>query len=546
MGKKSRRTTKNPGGKGPGKGPSYGGGGGGGNVLQRLGPEILERYGLPNPFTETTPAELASITSPHVESSDEHDPVKAGASATCWICLDGKDDSPEPLRRDCACRSDGQYVHLSCLIKYMTSRSDSIWTGALQIQKDANWLTCGRPWESCANCKQYYKGQLKYDIAREYCRATEGFVGGEKIVRHVMARSWLTKSLMEVSGGVTPEEIRLQFERLLRLIRDGANPIYAQAALKASGKGSIDFIFQYLESTVACLEYEAMTNYTQFNAGMLRYMKHQGGHEDEMRSIYQTCIATMNEALSKLDSINTKTHPPQQRELSRVQMQSLLAMLRAQFSYLESKPSTASGYEQKREAATLNRRLMEMMKEERPGYSESITYSIQHAQKLMELGCENPFEAVSILEEITPKALQTLGPTHHDCTCIKATWDSLLVNRQVFSPIVSDEPCPVIRCEGGDDSDDDMYILSSPDGGEVGCSPGEVILSPHALVKCVGLKGAKHLNGKRCWVAAYDKKTSRHSVKFEDTDLKACLVKAGNLRLLFFEMEEMLREKGVK
>ena len=406
-----------------------GGGGGGGNVLQQL-PGVLERHGLPNPFTETTPAELASITSPRVESSDEQDPVKAGASASCWICLDGKDDSQEPLRRDCACRGDGQYVHLSCLVKYMTSRSDSIWRGALQIQKDANWLTCGRPWESCANCKQYYKGQLKHDIAREYCRATEGFVGGEKVVRHVMARSWLTKSLMEVSGGsrvsggVTPGEIRLQFERLLHLIRDQANPIYAQAALKASGIGGIDFVFQYLESTVACLEYEAMTNYSQFNSGMLRYMKHQGGHEDEMRSLYKTCITTMNEAMLKLDSINPKTHPPQQLELSRVQMQGHLAMLRAQFSYLESKPSTSSGKEQKREAASLNRKLMEMMKEERSGYSESITYSVQHAQKLLELGCENPFEIVSVLEDVTPKALQTLGPTHHDCTCIKATWVS--------------------------------------------------------------------------------------------------------------------------
>ena len=111
---------------------------------------------------------------------------------------------------------------------------------------------------------------------------------------------------------------------------------------------------------------------------------------------------------------------------------------------------------------------------------------------------------------------------------------------------LSDKPCPVIRCEVGEDIDDDMYILSSHDGGEVGCSPDEVILTPYALVQCVNLKGAKHLNGKRCWVAGYDKKTSRHSVKFEDTDLKPCLVKAGNLRLLFFEMEEMLREKGVK
>lgn len=102
-----------------------------------------------------------------------------------------------------------------------------------------------------------------------------------------------------------------------------------------------------------------------------------------------------------------------------------------------------------------------------------------------------------------------------------------------FSPIISYE------------DDIDMYILKMEEEGlidkfgeEIARDPEDVILHNGALVKCVGLNKAQHLNEKRGWIAGYDEKKERHVVKFEDKDTKQALVKPANIRLLFFDDEE--------
>ena len=62
-------------------------------------------------------------------------------------------------------------------------------------------------------------------------------------------------------------------------------------------------------------------------------------------------------------------------------------------------------------------------------------------------------------------------------------------------------------------------------------APSEVILHRGALIECVDLVKASHLNGKRGWIYDYDEATERHVIHFEDEDTKECLVKPGNLRL---------------
>lgn len=137
-----------------------------------------------NPFTATTQEESDAITTPHVVSTAKFDPTPAPLGTFCWICIEGPSDgNPEPLRRNCACRGEGNYVHLSCLVEYMKSRSEELWTGKSKFADAGRneWLCFGRPWESCNTCKQYYCGSLRVDIAREYCRSTEGYKGGLKV-----------------------------------------------------------------------------------------------------------------------------------------------------------------------------------------------------------------------------------------------------------------------------------------------------------------------------------------------------------------------------
>ena len=47
------------------------------------------------------------------------------STASCWICLDSEpDDDGRPLVRDCACRGDSGWAHLSCLVDYAESKSN--------------------------------------------------------------------------------------------------------------------------------------------------------------------------------------------------------------------------------------------------------------------------------------------------------------------------------------------------------------------------------------------------------------------------------------
>ena len=123
---------------------------------------MLSRLGVTNPFTAATPAEVRAVRTPPVTSTGDRDPVRAPNGAACWICLEGPSDgNPEALRRNCACRGEGGYVHLSCYVDYARTHSEEIWCGRRKAALDRNWLAFGYPWETCPNCKQFFRGWFR-------------------------------------------------------------------------------------------------------------------------------------------------------------------------------------------------------------------------------------------------------------------------------------------------------------------------------------------------------------------------------------------------
>ncbi len=52
-------------------------------------------------------------------------------------------------------------------------------------------------------------------------------------------------------------------------------------------------------------------------------------------------------------------------------------------------------------------------------------------------------------------------------------------------------------------------------------------------VICQGLVKASHLNGKVADVRFWDEQTGRCKIHFEEEGLKPCMVKPGNVRILF-------------
>ena len=92
--------------------------------------------------------------------------------ASCWICLgEGPDESGKPLRRDCSCRGDSGFCHLSCILKYAKQKSDQ-WDG-----KDIDDFT--EPWDTCYNCHQPYQNKLAENLASEFVTFVEQTYPGD-------------------------------------------------------------------------------------------------------------------------------------------------------------------------------------------------------------------------------------------------------------------------------------------------------------------------------------------------------------------------------
>lgn len=86
--------------------------------------------------------------------------------ASCWICLEeGPDIHGKPLVRDCSCRGDSGFGHLSCIINYAEKTSE-------QLGHKFN-KKCQELWVKCPNCHQNYFGNLAIDMADAFVAFTE-------------------------------------------------------------------------------------------------------------------------------------------------------------------------------------------------------------------------------------------------------------------------------------------------------------------------------------------------------------------------------------
>lgn len=87
-------------------------------------------------------------------SSDEED--------TCWLCLDVKHESGQPLRRDCSCRGGSGFAHLPCVVEYAGK-----WSQQSHRHRADYMNKFIEPWLDCPNCCQHYRNQLALDLANE-------------------------------------------------------------------------------------------------------------------------------------------------------------------------------------------------------------------------------------------------------------------------------------------------------------------------------------------------------------------------------------------
>jgi len=81
--------------------------------------------------------------------------------ASCWICLEeGPAELGDPIVRDCSCRGESGFAHLSCIIKYAEQESRRC-----AERSGVKMVDFTRPWEKCPNCKQLYMKEVALNVA---------------------------------------------------------------------------------------------------------------------------------------------------------------------------------------------------------------------------------------------------------------------------------------------------------------------------------------------------------------------------------------------
>jgi len=78
----------------------------------------------------------------------------------CWICHEeDTNELGEPLRRDCSCRGDSGFAHLSCLVEYAKHQTNHCDGRDFSILRTI--------WKECPCCNQPYQNELGVELATE-------------------------------------------------------------------------------------------------------------------------------------------------------------------------------------------------------------------------------------------------------------------------------------------------------------------------------------------------------------------------------------------
>ncbi|KAL7547733.1 hypothetical protein ACHAWF_011010, partial [Thalassiosira exigua] len=118
-----------------------------------------------NKVRDGAPADTSSAPP---ASSESAPPPK---DAVCFICLNGDPDNEgKPIVRDCSCRGDAGFAHLSCLSQRANRKTMEVHTKG--PRGDLNDIM--EVWEKCPKCHQKYQRQVALGMARSFLSSVEG------------------------------------------------------------------------------------------------------------------------------------------------------------------------------------------------------------------------------------------------------------------------------------------------------------------------------------------------------------------------------------
>lgn len=431
--------------------------------------------------------------------------------ASCWICLDdGLDEEGKPLIRECSCRGNAGFAHLSCIVKYAKVKSE-------RAGRDMGAFE--QYWETCPNCDQNYRGQVAQDLSSAFVQFAEaaydqpGNDDLDKIKVLTALRLNIDVRTKNLEFDSDPrDEIETEIKKFISKVEQTKKDLKMDGWVHLPKNNSLYMQYEVLRGC-----YEA---YAYTRLGMILDLI---GTEES----YEGAIKWYKKAQIIFNLLDDKA--------SAKKMEDNIASSRRLLNVVKGKSSErekTSDAEVKIARANYEYRIKECGENSCDTISAGLWYGLQLRS------ANHTIEALRLVTKLAATSRRVHGPDHESTKQA----DELLEKCKPLFVNVMGEPKKF------------FYALRYSDDGE-NCVVTGPVATPRRIdeerifhvsndmvypslgcpVICHGLMNAPHLNGKAGDVRAAHETSNgtRFAVHFEDKSINPALVKLENMRIAF-------------
>ena len=423
--------------------------------------------------------------------------------AVCYFCLEGGDNEGKSLVRDCSCRGNSGFAHLSCLAMYAEQKC--------RVARDGDMTSFREPWDKCTNCKQPFQNQLAIDLACAFVSFAETTYGHEgnnmwdkmRVMDSLRLKMVALNQLPDADAG-TKEELNNKLLSMIDQTKKDLNMSRWIHMPKASE--------EYHYYRALCIDYEAYA-YKQLGKMFWRDSSEEGvkimlQHIKKARAIYN--LFGMNDDAQQMDSIiSIKAANKQAANDGDASSSTSLEVMRNRYNDKVQTHGMDSEYT----------------------FQAGLIYALR-------LRVDNHFiEAEKLVTKLFTISHRVHGQDHK--TTVEA--DKLLkkCKERYIIVLPDDEIFQALRYE----NDGEICVVTGPITQPRNVEEERiyhianklVIPNTGCAVICHGLISASHLNGELGEVRhlKQDETGFRLGVQFEKKGAKSALVKPANLRIAF-------------
>mmetsp|Transcript_28535 Transcript_28535/g.60220 ORF Transcript_28535/g.60220 Transcript_28535/m.60220 type:complete len:457 (+) Transcript_28535:36-1406(+) len=419
------------------------------------------------------------------------------AAASCWICLEeGPNELGQPIARDCSCRGDSGFAHLNCLVQYAEQKP-----GYLQ-------------WETCPNCLQNYRNELRLDLANACMKITKdapmdpmlGIFFEYNPVKYTAALYVRCNALAGMVGSNRPryqDELRTTALEMISVIDKMKRHVY-------------------IESTPEkIVRYEALAH------------AHLGGVSAE-KDEHADAIQHLKKSRDLFKSIGDKEnfHDVDVRMKQEERFQNNTTKEAPRPNNGSSSVSCSAGNNAKETTTRLD-----ILRNQ---YKEQRDFETGQTLLMALMGENRTIEMERLLRELIRDSRRVHGTNHDVTRGYELALEKIKVRCTMLnSRMGTDEKYKILRySDDNGDGDGRKVVVQGPitsptsnEGRILTVDTDDLLIKFGTPVICHSLKNSVHLNGKIGDVR--DAKGDRYEVHFEDAALKPCLVRGRNMRVLF-------------